>query len=95
CFIFIFVGAPLGAIVRKGGYGYPLLLCIFVFVSYILLNTMCKRLSEGLTINTFLGAFIPCMVMCIPAFFLTWTALRDRNMAKDFRILLNRLRTKK
>ena len=95
CIIFIFVGAPLGAIVRKGGYGYPLLLSIFVFVSYVLLNTMCKRLSEGLTINTFLGAFIPCMVMCIPAFFLTWTALRDRNMAKDFRILLNRLRTKK
>ncbi len=95
CFVFIFIGAPLGAIVRKGGYGYPLLLCIFVFVSYILLNTLFKRLSEALTINMFLGAFIPCIIMCVPAILLTWTALRDRNIVRDISLFFQRFIVKR
>lgn len=91
CFVFIFIGAPLGAIVRKGGYGYPLLLCIFVFVSYILLNTLCKRLSENLSFNAYFGAFIPCMVMLLPAFYLSWSALRDRNITQDIKLWTKRI----
>lgn len=79
CFLFIFVGAPLGAIVRKGGYGYPLIICILVFVSYILLNTLFKRLSEGLTVTPEVGAWLPCLIITIPGIFLTWTAQLDLN----------------
>ncbi len=89
CIIFIFVGAPLGAIVRKGGYGYPLILCILVFVAYILLNTFCKRLTESLSISGMVAAWIPCLIMAIPAIFLTRSAMRDRSVIADFRQLLD------
>ena len=90
CFLFIFVGAPLGAIVRKGGYGYPLLLCISVFVIFILMNTFCKRLSEGLTIDAQLAAWIPCLIMIPPGIYLTWTAVRDRQFIQDLILLFKR-----
>lgn len=93
CLIFIFVGAPLGAIVRKGGYGYPLLLCIMVFVSYILLNTFFKRLSESLSIDTYLGILMPCIIIAIPGIFLTWKALRDRNIMDDVKLWLTNSKT--
>ena len=91
CFIFIFIGAPLGAIVRKGGYGYPLILCIFVFVCYILLNTFCKRLSESLSIDPNIAAWIPCIVMIPPCLMLTWSAQRDRNIFTDVYLLLSKV----
>lgn len=79
CLLFVFVGAPLGAIVRKGGYGYPLIICVMVFVVYILLNTFFKRLSEGLSISAEIGAWLPCFIILIPGIFLTWTAQLDLN----------------
>ncbi|HRI33631.1 MAG TPA: LptF/LptG family permease [Saprospiraceae bacterium] len=91
CFIFIFIGAPLGAIVRKGGYGYPLILCIFVFVCYILLNTFCKRLSESLSLDPNIAAWIPCIVMIPPCLMLTWSAQRDRNIFTDVYLLFSKL----
>ncbi|MEO6190848.1 MAG: LptF/LptG family permease [Saprospiraceae bacterium] len=90
CLIFIFVGAPLGAIVRKGGYGYPLLLCILVFVSYILLNTFFKRLSESLAVSAQFGAWIPCAIIVIPGILLSWTAMRDRNLFHDLKLYFRR-----
>ncbi len=89
CFIFIFVGAPLGAIIRKGGYGYPLILCILVFVSYILLNTFFKRLSESLSIDTYFGVLMPCIIIAVPGLFLSWKALRDRNFIEDLKLFFS------
>lgn len=91
CLLFIFIGAPLGAIVRKGGYGYPLILCILVFVSYILLNTFFKRLTEGLRIEAFWGAWMPCVIMSIPGILLSWSAMRDRNIFDDLKLVLKRI----
>lgn len=91
CFMFLFIGAPLGAIVRKGGYGYPLIICILVFVFYILMNTFCKRLAEGLRIEALLGAWLPCIILVIPSLLLSWSALRDRNVFDDIRLMLKRL----
>lgn len=95
CLLFIFVGAPLGAIIRKGGYGYPLIIGILVFVSYILLNTFCKRLTEGLRIPTIWAAWLPCIILMIPGIFLTWSAMRDRNALDDLKLLIKKLFLKK
>lgn len=91
CLLFIFVGAPLGAIVRKGGYGYPFIICILVFAAYILLNTFCKRLTEGLKIPTVWAAWLPCIILTIPGIFITWSAMRDRNAWDDIKLLSRRL----
>lgn len=91
CLLFIFVGAPLGAIIRKGGYGYPLIICILVFVSYILLNTFCKRLTEGLRIPTVWAAWLPCIILMIPGIFLSWSAMRDRNAFDDLKLFIKKI----
>jgi lipopolysaccharide export system permease protein len=85
CFIFIFIGAPLGAIIRKGGYGYPLIICILVFIVYVMLNTFCKKLTEGLRIPTFWAAWLPCIILTIPGIILTWSAIKDRNALFEIR----------
>ncbi len=95
CLLFIFVGAPLGAIIRRGGYGYPLIICILVFVAYILLNTFCKRLTEGLRIPTVWAAWLPCIILMIPGIFLSWSAMRDRNAIDDFKLFCKKLFNKK
>ena len=47
CFIFLFIGAPMGAIVRKGGFGYPLLVSIFFFMFFIILTKLFDKLSRS------------------------------------------------
>ncbi|NRA50715.1 MAG: YjgP/YjgQ family permease, partial [Phaeodactylibacter sp.] len=47
CFIFVFIGAPMGAIVRKGGFGYPILISIIFFMIFIVLTIFCRKIAES------------------------------------------------
>ena len=78
CLLFIFVGVPLGAIIQKGGYGYPLIISISVFVAFILGTTFCKKLSDSLTVSASLAAFIPALILLPVGIFLTYWAMQDR-----------------
>lgn len=80
CVIFLFIGAPMGAIVRKGGYGYPLLVAIIFFTVFIILSLTFKKLMETGAVDPILGAWAPCIVMLPIAAFLTYKALRDTKM---------------
>jgi len=80
CIIFLFIGAPLGSIVRKGGYGYPLLIAIVFFMIFIVFNIMGEKLMGSGSINPILAAWFPCLV-CLPfAFILTYKAIRDESL---------------
>lgn len=46
CLIFFFIGAPLGAIIRKGGLGVPIIISVFVFIIYYILNNTGYRMSR-------------------------------------------------
>ncbi len=59
CLVFMIIGASLGAIVRKGGYGYPLLISIIFFMIFISLNTAYKKLAETLHTDAILAAWAP------------------------------------
>jgi len=63
CFIFLFIGAPMGAIIRKGGFGYPILIAIIFFMLYIVLNVFCKELAESMVISAQLAAWLSCIVL--------------------------------
>jgi lipopolysaccharide export system permease protein len=80
CVIFLFIGAPMGAIVRKGGYGYPLLVAIIFFTVFIILSLTFKKLMETGAVDPVFGAWAPCIVMSPIAAFLTYKALRDTKM---------------
>lgn len=80
CFIFLFIGAPMGAIIRKGGFGYPLLVSVVFFVVYIMLTILFKKMMEGQAIGPELGAWLPCLVILPIGVFLTHKAMNDAKM---------------
>ncbi len=80
CIIFLFIGAPLGSIVRKGGYGYPLLIAIIFFMIFIVFNIMGEKLMGSGSLNPILAAWFPCLI-CLPfAIILTYKAVRDESL---------------
>lgn len=77
CFIFLFIGAPMGAIIRKGGFGYPLIVAVGFFVSYIVLTILFKKSMEGGSIGPTLAAWLPCAIILPIGMGLTYFAMKD------------------
>lgn len=77
CFIFLFIGAPMGAIVRKGGFGWPVLISIMFFVLFLVLSLIGERLSESYVLPAFFGMLFPIFVIFPIGVFLTRQAMND------------------
>lgn len=82
CMIFLFIGAPLGSIIRKGGYGYPLLSAIIFFMIFIILDIIGDKLQRAQTLNAIIGAWLPCIVLIPVAIYLTYKALDDQKLVE-------------
>ena len=88
CFIFLFIGAPMGAIIRKGGFGYPILVSIIFFVTFVMLTIMCRKLAESYILTPFWAAMTPCVVLIPIGAFLTNKAMNDAQMLNTDRLEL-------
>lgn len=77
CLIFLFIGAPLGSIIRKGGYGYPLLVAILFYMIFIITTILGEKLVRNETMGGIMAAWLPCLILVPWSFILTWMALRD------------------
>ena len=82
CFVFLFIGAPMGAIIQKGGFGMPILIAILFFMVYMVANIYCKNLKETHEISYVMGAWMPVLIMLPIAVFLTYRAVNDYKMIK-------------
>ena len=80
CLILFFIGAPLGSIIRKGGFGLPMILAICIYVLYFFGNTMGKNLAEESSISSLMGAWISTIVMVPLGIFLTRRATNDKGI---------------
>lgn len=78
CFIFMFIGAPMGAIVRKGGFGYPLLVAIVFFMLFVILTIFCRKIAETFVVSAYLAAWIPCLILMPLGIWLTYKAMNDQ-----------------
>ena len=77
CLIFFFIGAPLGAIVRKGGLGFPVIIAVLVFIAYFILDNTGYRMARGGLWAIWFGrAMAPCILGPI-AVFVTYKASND------------------
>jgi lipopolysaccharide export system permease protein len=77
CLIFFFIGAPLGAIIRKGGLGTPAVISIFFFVIwYVITITGEKMVEEGLVSST-TGMWASSLILLPVGIFLTYKASND------------------
>ena len=83
CLIFLFIGAPMGAIIQKGGFGYPILVAIGFFVLYIIGTIYCKNLKDNGEMTPINAAWIPVFFMLPIALMLTWRAVNDYKMSVD------------
>lgn len=81
CFIFLFIGAPMGAIVKKGGFGFPLLISIIFFVIFVMLTIFSKNIAERFVIDAALAAWVPCLVVFPIGLLLTWVAMTDSSLS--------------
>ncbi|MCB0706377.1 MAG: LptF/LptG family permease [Saprospiraceae bacterium] len=77
CILFLFIGAPMGAIVQKGGFGYPLLIAIIFFMVYMILTIFSKNISERFVIEPGFAAWLSCIIMFPFGFLLTYQAMND------------------
>jgi lipopolysaccharide export system permease protein len=73
----LMIGGPMGAIVRKGGFGYPLLVSIFFFTFFIMSNISSQKLNDSGRMNPVLAAWLPVILLGAIAAFLTYKALID------------------
>ena len=77
CIVFLFIGAPLGSIIRKGGYGYPLLFAILFYMLFIISTIMGEKLVRSGSMNPIIAAWFSNMLVLPVAIWLSIKALRD------------------
>jgi lipopolysaccharide export system permease protein len=77
CLVFFFIGAPLGAIIRKGGLGTPAVISIFFFVVYYVISISGQKLAEEDVVGTFAGMWAASYILLPIGIFLTYKATTD------------------
>jgi len=98
CVVLFFVGAPLGALIRKGGIGLPLVIAMLLFLIYHFLNLFAKNSAETDNIPPFVGSWIATMIFLPLSIFMTYRATTDQGfgsfefLARPLRKLLSKLK---
>ena len=77
CLIFFFIGAPLGAIIRKGGLGVPVVVSVIIFIFYYMVNVTGEQLAKSGEWDVAFGTWLSTMVLVPIAVWLTWKANQD------------------
>lgn len=80
CLIFFFIGAPLGAIIKKGGLGMPLIISVFLFIVYYIFDNTGYKMARDGRIDVLFGIWLSTMVMMPLGAFFTYKAVRDTTM---------------
>lgn len=86
CIVFLFIGAPMGAIVRKGGFGFPILISTIFFVLFIILTIFCRKIAEAFVTPAQVAAWIPCMIFIPIGAYLTLKAMNDSEIFRFERL---------
>ena len=90
--VLFFIGAPLGSIIRKGGFGAPVVVAAIIFMIYFSIITTGENLVQSYVISPFTGMWMACIIFTPIAIMLTRSAAKDsilfskENWVKIFRI---------
>ena len=77
CLLFFFIGAPLGAIIRKGGLGLPIVISVVFFVIYYIITITSQRIAVAGDMPIFLGVWLSSIIILPIGIFLTIKATTD------------------
>src|SRR5690606_15179043 len=92
CIVLFFIGAPLGAIIRKGGLGLPIVIAIGLFISYYFIGIFAKNMAEDNSLNPHLSSWISLLILFPLSVFLTRRATSDKGILDfggGFRNIIN------
>lgn len=91
--IFFFIGAPLGAIIRKGGLGMPVVISILLFISYYIVSMTGEKSAREDIWDMFAGMWFSSLIFLPIGVWLTWKAATDAALmnAETYRKLLDKL----
>ena len=78
CLVFFFIGAPLGAIIRKGGLGMPVVISVVLFVIYYIIDNMGYKMAREGVWHVWCGIWLSTAVLFPFGVFLTYQAATDR-----------------
>ena len=90
CIILFFVGAPLGAIIRKGGMGLPMVVAILLFLTYHFIGIFAKNSAEDGTLHPFIATWMSTFIMLPLGIWLTYRATTDQGIF-DFDTFFGRI----
>ena len=77
CLIFFLIGASLGSIVRKGGFGLPVIFAIIIFVIFFVINLSAENVAWKGELNPYLAAWLPNIIFFPFGIWITYKALTD------------------
>jgi lipopolysaccharide export system permease protein len=80
CFVFLLIGAPLGAIIRKGGLGLPLVISTLLFIFYYMISLTGEKMVREDVTTALEGMWMPSAIFFIVGVFLTYKATRDASI---------------
>ena len=80
CLVLFLIGAPLGAIIRKGGLGTPLIFAILFFMLFYFSSTIGEKFAKENTLTPFTGMWLATFFLVPVGVFLTWKAMRDSQL---------------
>jgi lipopolysaccharide export system permease protein len=94
--LLFFIGAPLGAIVKRGGFGAPVVIAALLFMIYFVLITIGDGIAESHVVSPFLGMWGPNFILMPIAMLLMYSAANDKSLSFNlFSKIKNRLKRKK
>jgi len=88
CIILFFIGAPLGALIKKGGIGLPIVIAIVLFLTYHFIGIFAKNSAEDSSINPILATWLSTIIMLPLSIYLTNRATKDRSLVDLDSVLL-------
>lgn len=80
CLVLFFVGAPLGAIIKKGGIGLPMFISVILFIIFFMMTKVFGELAEHQKLNPFIGMWASTIVFLPFGIFLTYQAMNDSQL---------------
>ena len=80
CIILFFIGAPLGALIKKGGFGLPIVIAIILFLTYHFIGIFAKNSAEDSSLNPVTATWLSTLLMLPLSIYLTNRATKDRSL---------------
>lgn len=77
CFIFFFIGAPLGGIIRKGGLGMPVVVSVLLFIIYYIISMIGERSAREAVIGVWFGTWLSSLILLPLGVLLTYKSVTD------------------